>query len=220
MFRDDYDKLLKILETELSDEYYLIDFCNTEDCYFVIARVYLKGTKFHNLNPLDVSFVEGIKVDIFPLDYVPKSKIKRIIYHYTLDFYFHLIWNSLFKVKTQNRLMTGIHSLIHYILNLMSVNVIKKRFIKFQTKYNNKTNYVTVHESQVDFLKFGKFGYFDKRDFEPSKKFKFEDTEISVFNNYDRILTIYYGDYMTLSPEETRYIYIEVFDLGQYKDKK
>lgn len=216
MFREDYEKLLKIFDSELGDEYYVIHPNNQEDCYFSIARVYLKGTKFHHYDPLDVSFEEGIKIDIFPLDHIPDSKIKRIIYYYEIKFYDHLLKNALFKINTPNKLSSAIHSLLHNILKLIPVSVIKRRFLKCQTKYNNKeTKYISFHDSLLGFLKV----YYTKQDFEPSKKFKFEDIEINMPNNYEKMLILWYGDYMALPPEEERYIYDEIVDFGEYKDK-
>lgn len=209
MFRDDYEKLLKIMETELSDEYYLIHFCNHEDCFFPIARVYLKGTKFQHRKPWNVSYDDGIKIDIFPLDNIHKSKIKRIIYYTKLDFYNQLLMNSLFEINSPNKFVSFAHSLMHHILKIIPIKTIKKRYIKCQTKYNKeKTDYTTV----FDF----KYNYFYKEDFESPEKVKFEDFEIIIFNGYDRVLTQIYGDYMTLPPEGERYNDDYIFDFGKY----
>ena len=190
LFREDYDKLLEIMETELGDEYYLIHFCNREDCFFTLARVYLKGTKFQHRNAWNISYDDGIKLDIFPLDNISKSKLKRISYHYKLNLYKHLLMNSLFNIKSSNILFSFLHSLIYYALKIIPTNVIKKRYVNCQTKYNKEeTNYVTSHIAQVESKNFGKYGYYDKKDFEPSKKVKFEDTEINIFKEYDKILT-------------------------------
>lgn len=218
LFRDDYDKLLKIMDTELSDEYYVLNLHKHEDCYFSITRVCLKGTKFQHPNALPYSFNEGICIDIFPLDNVPNSHIKRIIHHYRCNLYFILVLNSAFNFNPSNKVLSLIHSIIYHALKTIpgSKNLIK-RFDNCLTKYNNKTNYVTSLTSQVDFLKFGKYGFFDKRDFEPSKKIKFEDIEINIQENYDKILTTLYGDYMALPPEEDRRNHSEyLVDFGKY----
>ncbi len=219
MFRKDYKKLLKILDTELSDEYYVLNFYKHEEFYYSFTQVCLKGTELRPYFLMPVSYKPGICIDIFPIDNVPESEIKRKIYYSKYPIFYHLIRNSIFKVKTSNKINSCIHSLIHSFLKIYPGHQgIIKRFDRYLTKYNDKnTNYVTVHISRDEPINFGKNGFFDKRDFEPSRKVKFEDIEIYVPYNYDRILTIFYGDYMTLPPEEKRYNHApEVIDFGEY----
>ena len=44
-----------------------------------------------------------------------------------------------------------------------------------------------------------------KTDFFPAKKGKFEDFEVLMPNNYDKVLTRSYGNYMELPPKEKRF---------------
>lgn len=218
MFREDYDKLLKILDSELSDEYYVLNLYTHEKYYSTFTKVCLKGTEFKEEGSLPILYKQGIFIDIFPLDNVPKSKIKRKLYFREYDFHYHLLLNSIFKIETPNKISSFIHSVIHNFLNFYPKREgVVKRFMKYMARYNNKTNFVTVHPSRVDFLKFGRNGFFDKRDFEPSKNVKFEDIEINIPYDYDKILTTYYGDYMTIPPKEERFNHApEMIDFGKY----
>ena len=219
MFRDDYEELLKIMETELGEEYYVLTMLKQKDFYMPISQVCLKGTRFENSYELPTSHVKGICIDIFPIDNLPKSFNKQKIQHYMVQIIRHLLINSLYNINTPNKIMSFIHSVIHHILKTIpGPKFLKKRYLNRLTKYNEiETNYCTVFFSQVDFLKFGKYGFFDKRDFEPSIKVKFEDIEINIQKEYDKILTMYYGDYMTLPPKEKRYnIGPDLIDFGKY----
>ena len=220
MFREDYEKLLKILDTELSEEYYVLNFHKHEKYYLPVTQVCLKGTEFRTYTILPNSYKLGIFIDIFPLDNVPESELKRKIYFSKYIIYHHLMLNSIFNIKTPNKINSYIHYVIHHILGFYPGHEgIVKKFLKYLTRYNHKnTNYVTLHLARtVDYINFGKNGFFDKRDFEPSKKIKFEDIEIVIPNNYDKILTLIYGDYMTLPPEEKRYNHApEILDFGKY----
>ena len=102
--------------------------------------------------------------------------------------------------------------------NLNQKVYLRKKQLNCLTRYNDKeTNYCTVFDSQEDIINFGKYGFFDKSDFEPSKKVKFEDIEINIPEGYDNILTTYYGDYMTLPPEEKRYNHApDILEFGKY----
>ena len=219
MFRDDYEKLLKIMETELSDEYYVLNFRKQKYYCYSFTEVCLKGTSFHNLDEYILQYDKGICIDIFPLDNVPKSRLKQIIHHYRVTILYHLVVNSIHKINTPNKILSLIHSITHYTLKAIpGYKFLKKRYYKCLIKYNKKeTDYATVFFSQVDFLNFGKYGFFEKKDFEPTKKVKFENIEINIQNNYDKILTTYYGDYMTLPPKEKRYNNnIDILDFGKY----
>ena len=219
MFRDDYEKLLKIFDTELGDEYYILNYHKHDEYYLPVTQVCLKGTEFRSRYLLPTSYKLGIFVDIFPIDYVPDSEIMRKIYFNKYPIYFHLILNSIFNVKTPNKINSYIHSFIHRFLKFYPGHKgIIKRFDKYLTRYNKKTHCVTCHVSRETVVaNFGKYGFFDKNDFEPSRKVKFEDTEINIPKENDKILTQLYGEYMTLPPKEKRYNHCpEKLDFGKY----
>ncbi len=219
MFREDYEKLLKIMDTELSEEYYVLSLCKQKEYYMPISQVCLKGTRFENSFELPTSYIKGICIDIFPLDNISKSKNKQKIQHNMVQIIRHLLINSLYDIETPNKIISVIHSLLHHTLKIFpGYKSLKNSYLNCLTKYNKeKTDYVTAFYSQVDYLKYGKYGFLDKRDFEPSKKVKFEDIEINIQKEYDKILTTIYGDYMNLPPKEKRYnIGPDLLDFGNY----
>ncbi len=223
MFRDDYEKLLKIMETELSDEFYVLNICKQKDYYMPISQVCLKGTRFENSYELPTSHVKGICMDIFPLDNISESPTKQKIQHNMVQILFHLLKNSLYNINTPNKIISLIHSLMHHFLKIIpGPKFLKKRYLNCLTRYNEETtNYGTVFFSQVDSPKFGKYGFFDKRDFEPAEKVKFEDIYVNVPKNYDKILSLIYEDHMTLPPiEKRRNIGPDRLDFGKYKLNK
>ena len=56
-----------------------------------------------------------------------------------------------------------------------------------------------------------------RSDWFPLKKAKFEDIEVNIPNNYDKILKLEYGDYMNLPPVESRFRPApEEIDFGEY----
>ena len=56
-----------------------------------------------------------------------------------------------------------------------------------------------------------------KKDYFPSVRMKFEDIEVSIANNPDAILSLMFGDYMQLPPEDKRYNHApENLDFGKY----
>ena len=72
-------------------------------------------------------------------------------------------------------------------------------------------------ERVVDCCNLAGYMAYQKEDFEPAIKAKFEDFEVRIPKNYDRILTQIYGDYMKIPPKERRYNTApEILDFGEY----
>ena len=220
VFRKDYEKLLKILDKELSPEFYLITMNKQEECFFSISKVCLKGTRFEDWWVDQVSFEEGIYIDIFSLDKVPKSKFKRAIYHHGGNLINHILMNATVRVRTGSKLMDWGHEFLYRFLNTIPIS---KKYWK-KVCYNNLTRYedtdaeyVTSYFSQISCPTFGKYDAFLISDLSPSKKVKFENLMVSAPHNLDTILKIQYGDYMKLPPEEKRINHSpEVLDFGEY----
>ena len=215
MFREDYEKLLKIMDEQLDARFEVLNFYKEEDYFLPFTKVYLKGTHMEEWWVKYVSFNIGIFIDIFPLDNIPDSKFKYKIQYYKCRLYKHLLMNSIIKIKTKSRIANLLHSLIYTILKIIPISLqyLKKKYIKSQIKYNdNKTTYATDFFAQCGMISY------DKRDFDPPTKVKFESISANVPKNYDKILKQIYGNYMELPPEEERYNHTpEVLDFGKYK---
>lgn len=87
----------------------------------------------------------------------------------------------------------------------------EKKYLKSLIKYNdNESLFVTDFFAQCGIISY------DKNDFEPSRKVKFESIYANVPKNCEKILTQIYGDYMELPPEEKRYNHAPgVLDFGE-----
>ena len=84
--------------------------------------------------------------------------------------------------------------------------------IKTYRKYEN-----IECEEYCDFPSMHLMPIYNPHDFLPPKLSKFEDIEINIPNNYDKILTRLYGNYMELPPEDKRYRPApEKLDFGKY----
>lgn len=220
VFRKDYEKLLNILDEELSSKFYVIAFEKQDDCFFPFAKVCLKNTKFEDWWVNQVSFDEGIFIDIFPLDKVPDNKFGRLIHYYRCRLMDHLVMNSILHVYTESKLMNMLHSILFFFLNNIPISrkYWKKLFHNSLTKYENTdTEYVTCYFSQIVVLLFGKSSYYLKSDFEPPINVKFDYLTLSAPSNIDSVLKKYFGNYMELPPEEKRFNHApEVLDFGDY----
>lgn len=220
VFRKDYEKLLNILDEELDSKFYLISPNKQNECFFPFSKVCLKGTKFEDWWAKQVSFDEGIYIDIFPLDNVPENEFKRLIYYYKCHIMNHIMMNSTVHVYTGSNFRDKCHQAVYYLLNKMPISRTywKKLYHNILTKYeNSETNCITCYFTQIATPTFGKKGFFLKTEFQPPKKIKFENIEFLAPSDVDSVLTKFYGDYMKLPPEKDRINHApEVIDFGKY----
>ncbi|HHX38250.1 MAG TPA: LicD family protein, partial [Clostridiaceae bacterium] len=91
--RDDYDRLLDLLELELDPERYFIQTAaNDAGITIPFAKVRCQKTIFEEYNaPVGAEYHQGVFLDIFPLDNVPdddkaarRMKLKFLYYHFSL----------------------------------------------------------------------------------------------------------------------------------------
>lgn len=220
LFRKDYEKLLEILDEELDSKFSLITMNKQKDCFFQISKVCLKNTKFEDWWVKQVSFDEGIYIDIFPLDNIPISKIKRLTYYYRCQLINFIVINSIIRISDESSLLSKFRGLLFAFLNKIpiSINYWKKVYHNTLTKYENtETEAVTCYFSQISNSTLGKGGFFLKKDFQPPNKVKFENLIVSAPHNADAILKKCYGNYMELPPEDKRVNHApEVLDFGDY----
>ena len=214
MFRKDFDKLNDILEKNPDEKYDFFNVLNEESYYYTFARLALKGTLFKEWWADQVDYIPNIFIDIFILDNIPDNKIKRKLHMNTSFLLNQLTMYAYIKFDNESGFKKIIQQSIHYLLKIIPISpyTIKKKCVNTFSKYKNeKCEYV------CDFPAICQMPIYDKKDFLPLKKAKFEDLEVSIPNNPDKILTRIYGNYMELPPEDKRFrVAPEKIDFGKY----
>jgi lipopolysaccharide cholinephosphotransferase len=121
---------------------------------------------------------------------------------------------SLLKYENPSRIKQIIQQSIHYILKIIPVSPakIKEKCVKSYTKYQHD-DCDEVCDFPSEFLMPVSY----KTDWVPARKAKFEDIEVNIPQNYDKILKMDFNNYMELPPEESRYnpAPLEI-DFGKY----
>ena len=214
MFREDYERFLKVMEDNPNDKYTIFDSRYNSEYFFQFGRISLNGTYWAEYWDEQVSFKLGIHVDLFILDNLPDNNIKRKIFIQRCYYLARLHSLSVLKFDNYSKIVNLALNFIHTFLNVLNLNAdyFQKRLYKLFRKYDcDSGEYVsdlTLIERPV----------FKRSDFKPVKKVKFEDIEANVPNNDYNTLTPVYGDtYMQLPPEEERVAHIlNEIDFGKY----
>ena len=214
MFREDFDKALDILHNELPDKYDLIQMDYIEDCCDYFAKISLKNTTFGRWYTDYVDYDLGINIDIFSLDNIPNNDFLGKLHNKGYVFCYQFVINSCIRMDMYTKLSTTLHHAVYDFLNFIPINrkTWKKLLTKEITFFNNKKT-----ERVTDCFNLGGYMPYQRDDFEPAIKAQFEDFEVNIPKNYDKLLTQIYGDYMKIPPEEDRYNAApEILDFGEY----
>ena len=214
LFREDFDKALDILYNKLPDKYDLIQMDYIDDCFGSFAKVSLKGTTFSRWYTSYVKYELGINIDLFVLDNIPNNDFLGKLHHHAYVFCYQFVINSCIKMDMYTKFRTKLHHATYDILNFIPVNrrTWKKLLKKEMTFFNNKET-----ERVVDCFNLAGYTPYLRDDFEPALMAKFEDFEVRIPKNYDKLLTQIYGDYMKIPPEEERYNAApDILDFGEY----
>lgn len=201
MARKDYDKLLAILKDKnASKPEWLSAIDDTApDYYYPFAKAIDNRTEIKSDRHKGY---QGIWVDIFPIDGLPKTlaKAKAFIFFCSFLRVVGLSMSTDFSSKTLGRWTL----LYKRFFNALSVLVGKKRVCRFVEwvfhRYEVKDSpFVAILFSGHNFD-----AIFKKDELLQQADYPFEDRTYTSFKNYDAYLRQLYGDYMRLPPEEKR----------------
>lgn len=199
MKRADYEKLLSL---HWEDKNYEIKSSRyTKDYFYLFAKMVDKNTQIRE--PWRAEKNMGLFVDIFPIDYVDFNssgeQLKKDM-------------NTLSARIAKADTISGIlgHKMAHhksfsprYIAKFLFKTVtlpFRKQIIKnsdlmLVKEYNNKGSYCVQPSSDER-------RYYSADLFNGIEYVDFEGIKAPIYKNYDKLLTIKYGDYMTLPPVE------------------
>lgn len=140
----------------------------------------------------------GVWIDIFILDKVKDSFWgKKSIY----------FWGLARIIFSRKEIFSNVNKLVKFIFAILNSlpSCIKKSIVKLSNKriekYKNlDSKYEWVDLSTITCFKI----YFPKKLIEEFSEIKFEDSNLIIFNDYDKLLTLEYGDYRQLPPLDDR----------------
>lgn len=215
MLRDDYNKFLKIAEEQLNSNFFIQSEFNEKEYANPFAKIMIKDTLWVESMTQKSKKHNCIFVDIFPYDKVPESIILQkltIIKHYILNnailMKCHYPYDNNTKFKSRIIVFIGkIYSI------LFSLEYLKKKRLKLHTKYNNMNKDFCITKYGGNFYK----NQNSPLIYENMILCKFENLYFPIPQNYETVLTLLYGDYLKLPPENERVNHgIIEYDFGKY----
>lgn len=192
MLREDFDKFLKLFNTENS-QYKAYSIENKDDFYYTYCKVLDTNTILYepdkNGNKLSVN------IDVFVYDNAPDDdkKIQKMFKIRDKYRYYHEVLNCNLDEKTEIKKL-----IIRFARIIFKRNYFMKKMVVNEKKYMNKET-----------LRVGNFsGYFkaycEKSVFNDFIDVTFEGKKYKAPIGYDKWLRAFYNDYMKLPPKEKR----------------
>lgn len=204
MPREDYEKFLKVAQQELPEGYHVQNYETEPNTPFYFTKIRRDNTRFVEYYLKDYEIHQGIFVDIFPFDHVPKKKhianihywLTRMLYQLYLAKSLKTVCSSRFGDKVTKK--SVVRKILHYILYPIPkswlYHMLDASVRMFNSCETEEISHITRRRLRV-FLK----------DLYPLEFLPFDGAWMPVPKNYDNYLKAQFGDYQELPPEEKRY---------------
>ena len=218
LLRDDYEKLLKILDNE-NEKYYISNlkkrFDVDDDVYTPKTLLCLKNTKLKQKEHECTLYNFGIYIDINVLDEIPENKIKKFLFIKTVYFVKFLIFltNSIQCDEYTSKINEFIGHRLKFLFKIFNVpNFSLKIFTRLIKRYQGKSDIVCSPGEGVYIER-----TFHKSCFDQALIVQFEDIDAKIPVGYDEILKTFYGNYMEIPPLSERFNHNwKIIDFGEY----
>lgn len=210
MARDDYEKFKRIFQEELGREYILKGPGCPEGATNRFIQVFRKNTYYKTVGMSD-SIPHHIYVDIFPIDYAPDKRGRRIIKGLWCNCLMAISGSVEFK-KTLTREMREIMKRTFAGRMNMRIRLIIGTMFSFRSlnKWYRTIDRVLVEREKTAYCTSGTgrkhyLGEIVKTEvFFPLKRSEFEGHPAWILNQSEEYLKNLYGDYMKIPDEKDR----------------
>lgn len=196
LFRDDYEKLIKILKNQNKYDWLNVLDSENDGYYYTFA----KAVDNRTVAKMEDNLTEhGLWVDIFPYDNLPDNAKKRKKYILKGYFYRSIIMSMTTDFDSNSKIKNRfIKRILKFYSNFLNREKFAKKYEKFSMKYKNiNTKFVGCLFSPYKLRE-----CFNREWFEKRKLFSFENEKFYGPADYDKFLSQLYGNYMELPPVE------------------
>lgn len=195
MLREDYDRFLKEAEKVIDNKKFFLQKEFSEHWPLFFSKLRLNGTtcleKFH---PKDKKMHQGIYIDIFPCDNAFENDFLRKL---------QFAASKIVIAKALDKRGYETESIAKKAFIFVCRFLPAKPFLKFVK--GGKKNGKTLHSFFAAASNYSK-NIYPRNWFTETKDMDFESGKFPVSAHCEELLTVLYGDYMVLPPEEERTI--------------
>mgnify|MGYP000844518661 FL=1 len=191
----EYKKAIKILKKQLSDKYFVQNYHTEKKYNLPWTQIRANGTTSMPVELTNFDINYGICIDLFPVIGLYNNRILNKLQLKLCGLEYTFLAKDFMLAKGESTL--GFQKIINKIPRVIR-HIIVNIFNLFVMKDINGCNLCTAKDSGRYKVKYPSY-YFMTRE-----KYSFEDTEFYGIKEYDKYLSLVYGDYMKLPPMEKR----------------
>lgn len=216
MLREDYEKFLDIAPKELRSDFFIDNYSTNQTYALVFSKVRLRGTKYIEAKGNAAAKHNEVFVDIFPYYEISDDERERkkdglkmgILAQAIMSKSGYKVWKGDSFLKRLKFIPTDIIGAIN------SKDTLFKKVDRLYNKHHG-TKCVCIQDgSKKSYLHW----YIPKEYLAELTEGKFEGYSFPIPKEYDKYLTIAYGDYMKIPPVEQQTTHmIKELDIGKYK---
>ena len=205
MLREDYEKFKKHINELNKDICFFQDHTTDKEYRWGYGKLRRTGSTYVRVGQEHLKCKNGIFIDIFPMDDIPKLTFCQILQDFHCFCLRKILWSEVGKLNTK-----GFWRIWFAILSKIPTKFVYNQLSFYTRKSKNSTN------NRVRTLLFPSTGKLYKKNpirarygmpkswFINRKKYIFENKTFYGSKDYDTILKYIYGDYMKLPPKEER----------------
>lgn len=201
MMREDYEKLCRLWDKKAdTSRYSCVRSCKEYNIHHTAAEIKDNHTTFINRHSMGLDIHQGIMIDVIPLDGVPEGFIRR---------FFQMIDSMMYCCFNFQRLPEHKSKAV-YIMTKIALSCIRSPRLRYHiwkgaekrlARYGTKNSrYVASLGEGMTIMR----QYLKKEWIADAVEMEFEGYQMPVPSGYDEFLTISYGDYKKLPPENER----------------
>lgn len=196
MLRREYMKFRKACKKELDrTRFFLQDYQSDPEYRWGYAKLRRNNTKFVRLGQEGLK-LQGVFMDILVADNVPDGYASRRLHHFLCFLIRKALYSEVGKYLEKNIFLRNIYR----ILSRIPRNWIFRVRNRLAVRTNRRRTELISHYT-LEYPKQCRYGL-PRECFDEMMEMEFEGKTFYGFRNYHRYLSMYYGDYMTLPPEE------------------
>lgn len=219
MFRDDYEKFIKIVIDVLLDYYFLQNIYTEKYFYYNYSKIRDCRTIFVERTDKDININHGVFIDIFPLDVYPESWLKQKYIKVAERFANSIISEQYESLNNKSFKEKIINKIAHvFFRTSYRATMYKEKMYKNMNKRSG--NRVKNYSGAWGDKEINSIDYFKEQ-----INLEFEGIYVSAPKKYDQYLKDVYGEYMVYPPIEKQvshhncYIIDLIKSYEQYKER-
>ncbi len=214
MERKEYERFFVICQTELDTKRFFLQEHRTDVYYRVgFPRIKRNGTTYVRAGQERSKQHQGVQIDVFVLDHMPDGYAARRIHRMLTYFFRKILWSRTGKKVSDS----AAQRMIYTLLDLFPAGLAFWGF-DILAKYCNRQPAELVRHYAMTYPAPEVNGYGIPADLlNDFTELEFEGYRFQAVAQYDRYLTLLYGNYMDLPPEEKRkpHIHLSAFKGGE-----